>query len=208
MNKILRKTFIVVIALFFIGCKIPIKTMGQTYEEIMNDCKANPEIKRGTTIDGQTISMKWIPEECIVGAPMPIFKTQTINGEKIDAAYFKNKMTIIIFWFEGCPPCIAKMPALNKLKDKYGSKKINFLAIGKDSKEDIVSFLKENTFNFDMVANGESINREVFQSPWGYPLTITVNKKGVIIDAYSGGKTETTFPKIETLIVKELGLKK
>jgi len=199
--------------IIMLGCKLPFKTVNQqSYKDRMEYCKANAEIKTATIAGSeQVMTMKWVPENCIIGAPLPIFETQTLNGEKIDASYFKNKMTIINFWFESCPPCIAKIPALNKLKHKYKNYNINFLAIGKDTKKDIESFIAENPFGFDLVANGEQIKRETFLSPWGYPLTIVVNKKGLIIEAYSGGKSdstafEQTLKKLEPLIIKEHGL--
>jgi len=126
---------------------------------------------------------------------------------------FKNKLTFINFWFETCPPCIAKIPALNELKNKYKNHNINFLAIGKDSQKDIELFIKTYPFSFDLVANGEQVKRDIFQSPWGYPLTIVANKKGVIIEAYSGGKSDSTafkqtIEKLEPLIIKELEISK
>lgn len=194
-----------------LSCKLPFKTVNQqSYEERMKYCKSNPEIKSATVAGSdQVMTMKWVPEKCIIGAPLPNFEAQTINGKKIDAAYFQNKLTIISFWFENCPPCIAKIPALNELAHKYKNDNINFLAIGQDTQKDIELFIEKNPFNFDLVANGEQIKREIFLSPWGYPLTIVANKKGVIIDAYSGGKAdftafEQTIQKLEPLIVKAL----
>jgi len=204
----MKKTFLISIAVLLFGSLIPFEIIAQnSYEERMQYCKANPVVKTGTTIDGQTISMDWIPQECIVGASLPSFETNTILREKVNAAYFKKKMNIIVFWFETCPPCIAKIPALNKLKDKYGDEKINFLAIGRDKVTDIKAFIAKSPFNFDLVANGEDIKRKIFQSPWGYPLTIITNKKGKIIYAGSGGKSDETIQIIEPMIIKELGIR-
>jgi len=214
MNNItIVRTILILFTLVFFGFKIPLKAQNkQSYKEVIKYCKANPIIKTSTALDGKIVEHWWVDEKCIIGAPLPIFETKAINGKNIDAAYFKNKMTIISFWFKDCPTCTAKIPALNKIKDEHKDQDINFLAIGPDSETDIESFIKENPFNFDLVANGGSIIKEVFQSSWGYPLTIIVNKKGIIIDVHSGGKTDAaayteTIEKIAPLIINELGLK-
>jgi len=209
------RIFLTIITVLMLACKLPVKTVTQqSYKDRMEYCKANAEIKTANIAGSeQVMTMEWVPEKCIIGAPLPIFETQTFNGKKIDAAYFKNKLTIINFWFETCPPCIAKIPALNELKHKYKNQNINFLAIGQDSQKDIESFIEENPFNFDLVANGEQIKRDIFLSPWGYPLIIVADKKGIIIEAYSGGKSDSTafkqtIQKLEPLIIKELEFQK
>jgi len=214
MNNItIVRTILILFTLAFFGFKIPLKAQNkQSYKEVIKYCKANPIIKTSTALDGKTVEHWWVDEKCIIGAPLPIFETKTIDGKKIDAAYFKNKMTIITFWFKDCPTCIAKIPALNKLKQKYKDQDINFLAIGSDAETDIESFIIENPFNFDLVANGGPIKKDIFQSTWGYPLTIIVNTKGIIIDVHSGEKTDATaytetIEKIAPLIINELGLK-
>jgi len=83
-------------------------------------------------------------------------------------------------------PCQAEMPAFNQLVEKYKSKPVNFLAIGRNTPEIITDFLLEHPFHFDHIANGDPIIGGAFQTRWGYPLTLIVDKHLKIIKTECG----------------------
>ncbi|MCK4562835.1 MAG: TlpA family protein disulfide reductase, partial [Flavobacteriaceae bacterium] len=41
------------------------------------------------------------------------------QGNKVDFNTFKNKVIVVNFWATWCPPCIAEMPAFEKLYQDY-----------------------------------------------------------------------------------------
>lgn len=129
---------------------------------------------------------------CIVGATLPSFEAKTIDGKLIDKQYFKNKLTIINFWFIACAPCVAEIPGLDKLAVTYGKEKINYLAIARDSEKWTKPFLEKHPWSFDHIVDGKQLIEEVFAAKWGYPLTMVVDQKGIIIDAFIGGKTDAS----------------
>jgi peroxiredoxin len=131
---------------------------------------------------------------CIVGAAIPQFQSRSITGKLIDDQYFKGKTTVVNFWFTGCEPCIAEIPGLNKLVATYGKEKINYLAISRDGPKWVKPFLKDHPWDFDHVANGRKLIEDVFASKWGYPLTLVVDQHGVILEAFSGGRTDSLAP--------------
>ena len=124
--------------------------------------------------------------DCIVGSMLPEFKGQTFDGQIIDHQYFAGKITLINFWFETCAPCVAEIPILDSLIDKYGKEKFNYLAIGRDTEDDIVAFLKDHPWRFDQVKDGANIYDIIFEKPWGYPTTFVADEKGIIIAAFAG----------------------
>lgn len=124
---------------------------------------------------------------CLVGAQMPSFTAKTIDEKTIDDDYFKGKVTIVNFWFESCHPCVAEIPGFNEIVKKYGRNKVNFLAIGRDRKQDIKDFLNKHPWNFDHVADGEKLIFDTFDLVWGFPTTFLVNKRLEIVMAFTGG---------------------
>jgi thiol-disulfide isomerase/thioredoxin len=142
--------------------------------------------------ENDTIKSTYIDIHCIVGAQLPSFSSVTMDNVKIDSSYFSDRVSVINFWFEGCQPCEAEMPGLNKLVEKYKTKEVNFLAIGRNSPKDISDFLLRKPFNFEHIAYGEPIIRGPFQCTWGYPVTIVVDRNSKIIYAESGGITDST----------------
>lgn len=124
---------------------------------------------------------------CMVGAQIPSFEAVTIDGKTIGESYFKGRVTVINFWFEACVPCVAEIPGFNELEKKYAGEKVNFLAIGRDSKEDVTDFLKKHPWGFDHVADGQKLAWDTFEIMWGFPTTFLVDKNAKIVMAFSGG---------------------
>ena len=185
------------------------KTKALPYEIGIENCKENKETLHAfDPVLKDSFEFEMIVDSCIEGYLLPDFSGQTIEGKTVSTASLEGKISIITFWFENCPPCIAEIPGFNQIKTKYGTDKINYLAIGNDSKKDIEKFIHRMPFNFEHVADGEEIYRNVFKSPWGYPFTIISNSKNVIIKSFGGGTTDSTavpqlIEKIEAVLVKE-----
>jgi len=127
---------------------------------------------------------------CLVGVQVPEFSATTLEGKKITSGYFKGKITILNFWTISCPPCIAEIPGFNALVDQYGNGIVQFLAIGNDSDVDVKKFLQQNPWKFNQVSNGMLLQMEIFQLRSGYPTTYVINRDGVIISAFAGGKPD------------------
>lgn len=128
----------------------------------------------------------------LIGAQLPSFKAKTLEGKLISDEYFENKISVINFWFIGCHPCEAEIPGFNALRTKYKSQPVNFLAISRNSNENLKEFFTEHPFDMDQIPYGDSITNKVFQTKWGYPLTFVADKNMKIIAAFYGGKTDST----------------
>ena len=171
--------------------------------QLMN-CK-NPRVSYETAIsnlvssidtvygmNGNTLYHTRFKMEGIIGAQLPDFTDTTITGKVIDSKFFSGKVSVINFWFEGCKPCEAEMPGLNKLVEKYKSDATNFIAIGLNSPEDIREFLSRKPFHFDHIAYGKPIIEGKFKHRWGYPMTIIADKDLKIIHVQAGGLEDST----------------
>lgn len=112
-----------------------------------------------------------------IGMKIPQQFLTSINGEKIIIGGKKDKPTLINLWFIHCPGCIAEMPALNKLKEKY-SEKVDFISLTFEKENDVINFLKKRKFEFTHIANAENFIREIGSYP--YPENIFIDKEGFI----------------------------
>ncbi len=128
-----------------------------------------------------------LDEKCLVGSRFPILYATTINGDTINESYFK-KVTVINLWFENCAPCVAEIPGLNELEKKYTD--VNFLALSTDDESSMLDFLNRVEFNFDHMSDGSQIIEKYFAQT-GYPTTYLLNDKRIIIDLFSGGRTDS-----------------
>ena len=170
-----------------------------TYKEGLLKCQENTKEKQAQSPNGIAINSR----ECIIGYKIPELSSQTITGQIVDKNYFKGKAGIINFWFVGCPPCVKEIPDLNDLVDKFGTKDFYYLAIGRDSKEDIISFLKDHPWKFDQIINGSDLLYDKFENIWGYPTTLVVDKNGVIVYSVGGifeNNKQEVIERIQTLL--------
>ena len=124
---------------------------------------------------------------CIKGKRMPDLFLQTISGKTIKTKKLSGKVLVINLWYTGCAPCVAEIPALNKLVKEYNDKNVVFLAIARDTKEKLNSqFLPAHKFDFTIVADGDNVIDKIGQT--GFPTTYVVDKNGKIRDAWIGGE--------------------
>lgn len=158
---------------------------GQTksYEQAMNECDKKMQEMNSLANKASTNLYPY----CLQGANIPAFTAYTTDHKLIDTSYFKGKITVLNFWLTTCPPCAAEIPGLNKIKDKFSGKKINFLAVGKGPEKDKISFLKLHPWNFDQLQNGDEVIQNIFKFKWGYPTTIIIDNRMKIIQVLHGG---------------------
>lgn len=133
--------------------------------------------------------------DCMIGSGAPDFSAITLDGEPFTTLSLKGKITVLNFWTISCPPCIAEIPGFNNVVQKYGRENFNFVAIGMDDEKDIRKFLVNNPWNFDQVAAASSLILDQFYIRWGFPTTFVFDQEGVIIGAFSGGKSDESAVK-------------
>jgi len=117
---------------------------------------------------------------------MPDFTAKTISGNTITMKELKDKVVVINFWFIDCHPCIAELPALNKLVEDYRDKNVVFLAITYETLKRLnEDFFPKYKFDFTIMPDAKAVTHMFNAS--GYPTTYIVDKKGIINTAWCGG---------------------
>jgi thiol-disulfide isomerase/thioredoxin len=71
---------------------------------------------------------------------------EDLEGNTINLSSYSDKTIFISFWATWCPPCIAEMPSIQKLTDRFGEKLPTFLITSED-KAKVITFLKEHNYN-------------------------------------------------------------
>lgn len=110
---------------------------------------------------------------------------KTINGEVLNAEFFKGKTVVMNFWFVACKPCVEEMPALNRIYDKYRSDSVVFVAITFDDEAKIKNFLQSNHFSFS-IASLTQQEIAKYKQVMFYPLTLIMDEQTTIRFALFG----------------------
>ncbi|MEN8123721.1 MAG: TlpA disulfide reductase family protein [Bacteroidota bacterium] len=101
-----------------------------------------------------------------------------MQGNTVNFDALKGKVIIVNFWATWCPPCIAEMPAFQKLYEDYQDR-VEFLFVANDDEDKVRKFIKDKKYTFPVYFQ---ITRrpEELQSN-SLPTTYVINKKGEIV---------------------------
>ncbi|MFT3908153.1 MAG: TlpA disulfide reductase family protein [Ferruginibacter sp.] len=114
----------------------------------------------------------------LVGTAFPLFSWTGINGKKFSTETLKGKIIVLNFWHKSCGPCIAEMPLLNELVEKYKGKEVVFIALTQNTVEELNNFLKKRNFNYSQVASEDP--KKIFDPMPGWPIHIIIDGNGII----------------------------
>lgn len=120
------------------------------------------------------------------------------QNENVSISQLNGKVILLDFWFKNCGACIASVPHLNALTEKYEGKNFEILGINTwDSKADIDWFANKHQIAFPVLMNGKDLAEKY--GIYAFPTLILIDQEGKIL--YSGGFNQS---KIEDLIEKAL----
>lgn len=110
---------------------------------------------------------------------------------------------VINFWFTTCPPCIAEIKWLNKLKEEFQNSELDFIAVSFEKQKNLNNFLENHSFEYkQFYLEQKKINEMALTI--GYPTTIIIDKNQKVIFQKSGGHdNEKDAVEIYQLISKE-----
>ena len=123
------------------------------------------------------------------GAASPEFREYTnYTGGKASLTDFKGKYVYIDVWATWCKPCIAELPALKKLEEKYKNNKIEFISISIDKQNDYDDWrqmIKDKNMGGTQLFAHNSPNSEFVDTYEisAIPRFIFIDPEGKIIDS-------------------------
>lgn len=144
----------------------------------------------------------------INGSSAPDFELNDQNGNKVRLADFKGKNIYIDFWATWCKPCVAEIPDLKKLEEKFKDKNIVFLSISLDSPKDVEKW--KNFITNKELGGTQLIVENAWQSKIvkeytieSIPRFVIIDTEGVLIDIKaprpSSGKAIKAINRLENL---------
>ena len=138
---------------------------------------------------------KWLDK------PLPKEQFDMINGSTKSFSDFEGSMLVINFWYINCGPCIAEMPYLNKLVEKYKDDNIKFLALSFDSKADIKQFISEVDFKYEQGKIERAFSYEFTPVAPGHFI---IDESGIVKDILIGAprQTELIYDRLVSVIEK------
>lgn len=123
-------------------------------------------------------------QESIVPKSVVSFKSD--KGEVVNVADLKGKVVFVNFWATWCPPCVAEMPSIETLYEKFKDNKgVVFLIVDVDGEsEKSRAFMKDKGLTLPVYYPESEIPESWLSG--AIPTTVILNKNGEIASKHEG----------------------
>ncbi len=134
----------------------------------------------------------------------PEFSLLDVNGTTVKLSDFKGKVVVLNFWATWCGPCKKEIPDFIELQNQYGKDGLQFIgvAIDQEGLSVIKPFSEKLKINYPTLIG----NDEVFAKFGGrdaIPVTILIDKKGMIKTTYIGMRKKEALEEMVLALMKE-----
>lgn len=103
---------------------------------------------------------------------------RSLSAEEINFSVSEGSVVLINFWATWCPPCIAEMPSLQQLYDRYGDR-VDFYFVTDEKISVVTQFLQKKGYKLPVYITN-STPPEALQTR-SLPTTILISKEGNIV---------------------------
>lgn len=125
------------------------------------------------------------PTPLAPGTSSPVWRLPLFgSADSAGISLGNNKVTLLEFWYKNCGFCLAAVPGLNELSNKYKGKDFQLLAVNVfDGKSNIEEFLNKTKPMYPTVYNGSAVAQHYGID--GYPSVVLLDKQQRVL--YAGG---------------------
>ena len=107
------------------------------------------------------------------------------DGQPVDFKEFNGKVVFVNNWASWCPPCIAEMPTIEKLKKAMPSEEVAFVMVSFDRNPNKgIRWMKNKGFGLPVYFMGENFPRQFITD--AIPATFVLDRDGKLLYSYLG----------------------
>jgi peroxiredoxin len=139
------------------------------------------------------------------GPAAPGFSLPDLSGHKVSLEQYRGRIVVLDFWATWCGPCLAAIPELVKLQEKYREKGMVVLGITMDdpqmvTDEDLRAFKKKAKINYMILRSDNKVVQDYFaEGPPAIPAAFVIDREMKIRDkivGYRPGALERSLVRI------------
>lgn len=144
---------------------------------------------RGESINGTALDMRFV----------------ALDGRAVDIGRMLGSVILVDFWASWCVPCVAELPSIKSIYDKYRHRGFSVVGVtfdDMDTKEKLIRMIREKQLTWPQRFDGRKLDQEAAQryGIQGIPATFLIDKYGRLVETNIRGKA------LELAIEKYLAL--
>jgi len=135
--------------------------------------------------------------------PLPPMNLQDFDGKAVPSDQFKGNIMVLDFWATWCVPCIAEIPALNRLQEKYGPQGVTVLGVtlASGAAAEVKPFIGRHKMKYTVLMGDDD---QVYDlNVVAFPTTYVVTRDMKVFSRYIGA-SPTKSAQLEADIQKLL----
>jgi len=119
-----------------------------------------------------------------VGGVTPNVTLRDAYGTSVNLRDYRGQVVVLDFWASWCPPCIAAMPAMDRLYHRYASQGVVIFGVNVNDNRDPAQTMAELGVSYPLLVNGESAAQQF--GVRGIPTIVVIGRDGKIQHLSSG----------------------
>jgi thiol-disulfide isomerase/thioredoxin len=111
------------------------------------------------------------------------WRLTALDGRELSFAEFQDKVVFLNVWATWCMPCVAEMPAIQRLHDAVSAEGIVLVLVSDEDAAVVRQFVREEGYTFPVYLT------EALPAPFeteGIPATFIVNRQGRVVLTHRG----------------------
>ena len=118
------------------------------------------------------------------------FSAVDIGGKNFQLRDHLGKDVVYLdFWATFCLPCVAEMPHLKAMQEKYAAKGFTVVAVSMDGPEslgDVRAFAQRNQLPFPVLIDEDSSIAALYNPRKSAPLGVLIDRSGKVVKVHEG----------------------
>ena len=133
------------------------------------------------------------------GGTTPALKLNTIAGQPLSLDDFRGRTVIVNFWATWCEPCVAEMPALERLRKRLAGQGVEVIAVNyEENAGRIRSFTERLGLTFPIVRDHDGATRTAWHVEM-FPTSFVVGPDQRVVWR-AAGEIDWDDPRIEAQV--------
>ena len=114
-------------------------------------------------------------------APAPPFSLRTLDGRSIRLQDFRGKVVVLDFWATWCKPCVASMPHLSQMQQRYAGRGLVVVGVSMDDlgPSDVRRFADDLGVKFRLAMADDRV-LDAYGPIRALPTTYFIDRRGAV----------------------------